>query len=159
MSPAAPSDEQRFTELGESLRRAILDALPAWIDRGVSDRVLDRRVAPAQVTAVAAEVVAAVDRRLHELIAADVDEPRSGPLEIVRQELGPVTALLRKLEADEPPRDPFDEAVRPDDVFELGPMAFADLGPEVHERGIAWGAAKAYVHRRRRAGESTPESD
>jgi hypothetical protein len=44
------------------------------------------------------------------------------------------------------------EAVRqfPADPYDLTPMTFADLDPELAEAGIAWGAAKAHVHLARR---------
>ena len=31
----------------------------------------------------------------------------------------------------------------PDDVYAIGPLAWSDLGEEVHEAGITWGAWKA----------------
>jgi hypothetical protein len=37
-------------------------------------------------------------------------------------------------------------------------MSFLDLSSDVHEAGIAWGAAKAYVHRRANSAGS-PDSD
>ena len=100
-----------------------------------------------------AEAIADVERqvraRLDELIDADVNEPRSGPLECVRSSLGPITTLLADHGAAPAERDPFDRRVRPDDVFGLGPMSFIDLGSDVHAAGIEWGATKAFLHRRR----------
>jgi hypothetical protein len=49
-------------------------------------------------------------------------------------------------------RDDAEARLHPDDVYGLVPAAFADLGPEVHDAGLVWGAAKAHVHLRRRAG-------
>jgi hypothetical protein len=47
-------------------------------------------------------------------------------------------------------RDRHAERLFPDDLYDLGPAAFGDLGPEVHDRGLEWGAAKAHVVLRRR---------
>ena len=46
------------------------------------------------------------------------------------------------------------DAVRlfPDDAFDLSPGSFAELHPDLRVPGLEWGAAKAYVHRRRHAG-------
>jgi hypothetical protein len=46
-------------------------------------------------------------------------------------------------------RDDFQRDRFPDDAYDLVPVSFADLGPEVAEAGIAWGAAKAWTHRQR----------
>jgi hypothetical protein len=37
----------------------------------------------------------------------------------------------------------------PDDDYGLTPASFADIDPALAEPGLAWGAAKAWVHRRR----------
>jgi hypothetical protein len=50
-------------------------------------------------------------------------------------------------------RDETDERLFPEDVYGLGPASFADIDPSVHEPGVAWGAAKAYVHLARRRAE------
>ena len=40
----------------------------------------------------------------------------------------------------------------PDDVYAIGPLAWIDMGDDVHEAGISWGAWKAAtVLTRRRA--------
>lgn len=113
----------------------------------------------ARVAATTQAVIVSVTERLDRLVSADIDEPHSGPLECIRQSLGPLTALLTELEAEPPERDPFDVRVRPDDLYSLGPMSFADLSPEVHDAGIEWGAAKAFLHRQRHDSPSPPDSD
>jgi hypothetical protein len=53
------------------------------------------------------------------------------------------------------PRDEFSVRSFPDDAYDLSPASFADVDPALHEPGLAWGAAKAYVHlARRRAADS-----
>lgn len=122
--------------------------LPGWITVQVGSRLGPDRADDPEVQRVTAEVTRLVAQRLDELIVADVNEPRSGPLECIRQSLDPVTALLQGLAVDPAERDPFEERVRPDDPYALGPMSFLELGPEVHVAGIEWGAAKAFLHRR-----------
>ena len=39
-------------------------------------------------------------------------------------------------------RDEFERTSLPDDVFGVGPLAWRDLGEEVHDAGITWGAWK-----------------
>ena len=41
----------------------------------------------------------------------------------------------------------------PDDDYDLVPTSFADLDPSLRELGLAWGAARAYVHRARHRSE------
>ncbi len=47
-------------------------------------------------------------------------------------------------------RDRHARRIHPDDVYDLTPASFADFGPEVHELGITWGAAKAHLHLQQR---------
>jgi len=65
------------------------------------------------------------------------------------------TALL--IEAGIPPvrRDEFEVRSMPDDMFALGPLTWRDLGDDVHDAGIEWGAWKAamIISRRRDEGK------
>jgi len=74
---------------------------------------------------------------------------RSTPLAILRTAGGRVAVVLGEADVPPPRRDPFDERANPDDRYDVGPATWADLGPEVAELGIAWGAAKAHLHLRR----------
>ena len=40
----------------------------------------------------------------------------------------------------------------PHDVYHLGPAAFAEVDPQLNDLAIAWGAAKAWAHKRRHGG-------
>ena len=51
------------------------------------------------------------------------------------------------------PRDQFANSSFPDDVYGLVPATWADVDPSLHEIGITWGAAKAFVHKARRRDE------
>jgi hypothetical protein len=53
-------------------------------------------------------------------------------------------------------RDPFAERAFPDDLYDLSPASFADVDPELAEVAITWGAAKAFVHKRRHGQPGPP---
>ena len=146
-SKASNDDEHAYVAYGEQLRSAVAEALKPWLIEQVKVRFgIDPELVETQID----QVALSVDARLDELVHADVDTPLSGPLERIRsgvEELGP---RLEELGAVPPARDPFDVRVRPDDLYALGPIAFADLGEQVHTAGISWGAAKAYLHQARR---------
>ena len=145
-------------EHADALVAAVEAALPRWVERSVR-RLLVAYVGSADplVMAQAAEAgrraVEEVVPELRALLATDVDEQRTNPLSLLRGAVRYPTAVLR--EAGVPPvvRDDFSERSFPDDDYDLTPASFADVDPSLHEPGIAWGAAKAYVHlARRRAG-------
>jgi len=84
--------------------------------------------------------------------AVHVGQRRSTRLHIPRCASRLATELLDGAGAARPPRDEFETRAMPDDVFAVGPLAWVDLGDEVHEAGISWGAWKAAtVLTRRRA--------
>lgn len=145
------SDDATYRRYGESLRSAIAEALPQWLERQIELRIAPDTVSPAEAGDAIDRACAEALARIDELLDADIDRPISGPLELVRRSLGPVVDLLDRAAADEVARDPFDTDARPDDRYGLGPMSFLDLGAEVHEAGIAWGAAKAHLHLARRS--------
>jgi hypothetical protein len=106
--------------------------------------------------AVAAAAAVAAQRarddvmpRLRALLAADIDDQRTTPLAIVRDAVRYPTEVL--VAAGVPPVQRDDFAVRafPDDAYNLAPATFASLDPNLAEAGIAWGAAKAFEHKRR----------
>lgn len=146
------SADVAFAQIGESLKTALVAGIPVWIE-AVAQARLGESI---DQDDIADEIIASVTARMSTLIAADIDEPLSGPLEIVRQSAEPLTRFLAHAGATPPDRDPFDVAARPDDRFAVGPMTFLELGQPVHDAGIEWGAAKAFVHRSRRV--SQPEA-
>jgi hypothetical protein len=87
------------------------------------------------------------------LLEADIDEQSTTPLAILRA--GMVRYPTEVLhDAGVPPvvRDEFVEEVFPDDTYDLAPVAFTELDPYLGDIGIAWGAAKAFEHKRRHSG-------
>lgn len=143
----ATSDEQAYIAYGEQLRQAVSVALRPWLVVQLRERF---SIEADQVDDVLDAIVADADDRLHELVHADVDVPLSGPLERIRGAVEKLNPRLTALGVTPPARDPFDVRIRPNDVFALGPASFSDLGDDVHQAGITWGAAKAYLHQSRR---------
>ena len=146
--------ERALLERGRALAQAISDALPRWVERSVRRRLEDagREVGP-EVMAAAAEAgeraAAEVGRAVRELLERDVDQQGTTPLSLVRGAVRYPTAVLR--EAGLPPleRDEAQEALFPNDPYDLSPASFADIDPSVAEPGLVWGAAKAFVHMQR----------
>lgn len=152
------SEEEQLRQCGDALAAAIEQALPDWtvdhVERlmlawhGAADpAVLD------QARVAGAGMVGRLLPDLRALFATDVDDHRTNPLAILRSAVGAPTEIL--LEAGVPPveRDETAERQFPADRYDLTPAAFAEFGPEVHEHGLAWGAAKAFVVLRRRRAE------
>ena len=139
------------------LADAIAKALPPFIVAGIRRVGLERRVAiTPELEAAGSEAgrraVEEVMPPLRRLLEADIDDQATTPLEVVRRATPFATAVLYAAGVAEGDRDSFERERFPDDVFGLGPAAFADLGPDVQERAFTWGAAKAHVHLVRRRG-------
>jgi hypothetical protein len=141
-------------EHATALADAIEGALPAWVERSVARRLeaafgaVDPRLmaAAAEAGRLARDEVAP---RVRALLATDVDEQRTTPLALLRGAVRYPTAVLH--DAGVPPveRDRAQARLFPDDVYDLAPATFADVDPTLTEPGLAWGAAKAWNHRRR----------
>lgn len=136
--------------LADGLERAI----GPWVERCV-DRVHRAWSGPpppevaAAATSAGHRARADLGPRLRALLEADSDAQRSTPLALIREGTAYPTKVLRDAGVPGVPRDPMDTAMFPDDVYGLAPASLADVEPGLGELGIAWGAAKAWVHRRR----------
>jgi hypothetical protein len=124
-------------------------ALPAWVEAAVAKR-LGRAGGP-DAEAAGQRARAEIGPRLRALLAQDVDDQRSNPLAILREAVRYPTEVLQAAGALPVERDDFARERFPDDDYDLTPATFADFGPEVFEAGIAWGAAKAWIHKQRHA--------
>ena len=141
----------------EELAAAIEAALPAWVEGCVDARY---RAAmggppPAHVRAAASAAGdaarAEIAPRVRALLDADIDAQSTTPLAVVRGAVGYPTHVLSEAGVPVVARDRFEEDRFPDDVYNLTPATFSDLGPGVRDAGIAWGAAKAWAHKHRHA--------
>lgn len=141
--------------------RALLDAsarlAPAWLAR-VTRAAAARGGTPILPDDV--ELVEIVDAAVSELVtdlaallASDVDEQRTNPLSLFRASVAGPTRFLLARGARPPAADRFAADHFPEDVFGLGPAAWSDIDPDLHEPGITWGAWKAMTVLRRRREE------
>ncbi|MEY3588820.1 MAG: hypothetical protein RJA47_1416 [Actinomycetota bacterium] len=148
-------------DLLEEYPRALFDAVTAVFEGWLRTRTeqlargAGRSLSGPETAALAAAVVSAADEArdgLCALLATDVDEQRQNPLHVLRSSIRPVTRFLRTLGVPENTRDEFEMRAMPDDSYAIGPLAWIDMGEDVHEAGISWGAWKAAtVLTRRRA--------
>ena len=144
-------------EYPQRLFEVITTTVPTWIERVMllacddSDNSTREKV-KSRVGDVQRDTLAYVTEQLNGLLATDVDDQRSNPLEVLRSSTKYANAVLRDARVSPPARDEFQQRLDPDDEFLLGPMSWMDLGESVHEAGIEWGAWKAAtVLTRRRA--------
>jgi len=145
-------------QYAQRLLDALDAAVPVWVVAQVDRLVLAYRGTgdPAvhdDAVAAAERARAEVTERLAQLLATDIDAQRTNPLAIVRAAVRHPTEVLRRAGVPEVVRDEFAERHFPDDVYDLSPAAWRDLGEDVHEAGLAWGAWKAKQHLDRRRGE------
>lgn len=150
-----PDPDEALRQYADALAEAVDEAIPRWVDRAV------RAVLAAQGLAVDADTTARLDQaaatardtgaaRVRELLATDIDQQPTTPLTLLRALVRYPTEVLRAAGARPVARDEVDQRLFPDDVYGLTPASFADVDPSLHEPGMAWGAAKAYVHLSRR---------
>jgi len=151
-NPVEPSsnDEALLAEQGARLADAVAAALPGWVARTLRARAPE--VGDAVVAAVTAAVEAEVLGDLRASLALDVDEQRQSPLSIVRRAAATVGGALDGLGVPPAGRDDHQRSLFPEDTHDVMPASFADLSEEAGQAGITWGAAKAFVHRRRHGG-------
>lgn len=129
-------------------------ALAGWVERCVRDVMVAwlGEVPPP----VAAEAAAAGQRATIEvgaavraLLEADIDEQRQTPLTLVRAAVSYPTEVLAAAGAPPVARDDFVADAFPADVYGLSPASWAEVDPALTDVGLAWGASKAFAHRRR----------
>ena len=143
-----------------ALAAAIAGAYPGWLERDLTTRlaVLDSAAARDAVSAAARLAAEELDRELAKLLAADVDAQRANPLQVIREVTARAAQVLDRLGVPAAARDAVEARAMPEDRHGLGPLAWRDLGDDVHEAGIVWGAWKAatVLSRRRAEGKLDP---
>lgn len=137
-----------------ALADGVESALPGWVVASVS-RVMIAWAG--EMPEEIAEAATAAGRRaqkevgvaVRQLLGLDIDEQKSTPLSLLRGAVRYPTEIL--VTAGVPPvrRDAFAERSFPEDPYGLSPATFADLDPALGDIGLAWGAAKAFEHKRR----------
>lgn len=151
------SDDDLFHRYGSDLASAVEAALPSWVRASVerflppgSPRAESAANLDDEIDAAGRAAAADIGGRLRDLLALDLDDQWTNPLSILRTATGYPTRILAAHGIVPVERDRHAQRIHPDDVYDLTPGSFAEFGPEVHERGITWGAAKAHLHLQRR---------
>lgn len=130
-------------------------SLGGWAERALVSRA-PQLAATATTTAAAfrAEVVGSLRR----LVDRDIDDQRATPLQLLRASVPLLTAAL--VEAGVEARPGVGDRTAAgggsedsDDPFGIAPASWADVGEDVGEAAMVWGAAKAMVHLERRRRE------
>jgi hypothetical protein len=150
-------DDQLLAQYATALADRVEAALPQWVASAVARRLAPDAELPSdfeqRVVAAGRQAADEVGGRVRELLALDIDEQWTNPLTLIRTAIRYPTELLAELDIAPVDRDEQARRFHPDDIYDLTPGSFAELGPEVHDDGISWGAAKAHVHLRRRRAE------
>ncbi len=152
MTAASNDIEFYATQLVDAAKAAV----PRWIEQQISQRLpdpIDKQTSQ-QIQQLAAEASTHIVAELEILVFTDIDQQRTTPLSILRQLVSTVTEVLDKHDTQRPRRDSQKAALYPDDIYDVTPANFAAFGADMHEAGIAWGAAKAYEHLHRRRQEA-----
>jgi hypothetical protein len=154
MSP--PPADVSVHEYASALADGIEAALPGWVLACVSRVVLavTGSELSGAIAAAASEAgvraAESVGAEVRTLLALDVDSQISTPLAIIRSAaVRYPTEVLQQAGIPPVERDPFAMRAFPADIYDLSPASFADLSPDLVDAGIAWGAAKAFVHKQR----------
>lgn len=141
--------------LGEypaALYSAVTGAHRRWLAARCAAVVAGR--APSErIEAACEESADWLRRELLAFLSTDVDLQRANPLQIIRQSTRPVARVLEAAGVAVPVRDEFEQRGMPEDPYGFGPVAWQDMGDEVHEAGITWGAWKAATVLTRRRDE------
>ncbi|HWG73124.1 MAG TPA: hypothetical protein VG184_03605 [Acidimicrobiales bacterium] len=138
----------------QALAEGIDEALPTWVQRCVRETMMAwRGEIPDEVAAAAAaagrRAAQDVGAQVRALLDADVDEQRTTPLSLVRAAVAYPTAVLAAAGAPPAQRDRFVTDAFPADAYDLSPASWADVDPALTGPALAWGAAKAFEHKRR----------
>lgn len=145
-----PEDEAKLAAYAEELAAAIEDALPGWVERCVARFVRIDGDLVERVEAAGTIVRIEVGTAVRDLLERDLDDQRTNPLAIIRAGVHTPTELLQSLGVPPVERDEFEVRVFPNDIYGLAPASFVDVDPALHEPGLRWGAAKAFVFQQRR---------
>lgn len=138
--------EEELQRRGELLVQACSAALPGWLHSQVLARASGADLDADHLLKVVEAASGSVLEDLQRLLNTPASGQRGTPLNVLRSVAEAPTALLTSAGVAPPQRDPFELERFPEDRYGLAPVAWADLGEEVGEAGLGWGAARALVH-------------
>ena len=155
--PVAAADEERLAAIADELADRVEEVVPGWIEGLVLTRVRECGDVSAEAAAeavVAAEAASAeVGPRMRRLLETDIDDQAANPLELLRRATRHAHDALARIGVPSVVRDDFARRSFPNDAYDLMPATWSDIHPDLHEIGLTWGAAKAFVHKARRRAE------
>jgi hypothetical protein len=140
-----------------ALADGIETALPGWVEACVSRRMAGAGCPMNEEVRTLASAAGQrardeVGPKVRALLDVDIDEQSTTPLALIRSTaVRYPTEVLRRAGVPPAARDAFAVSAFPQDIYDLAPASFADLSPDLADAGLAWGAAKAFEHRRRHA--------
>jgi hypothetical protein len=138
-----------FAQIGASLADQAIAAIPAWVQQCVRRFIDDPD--DGEVRHATELALSAIDTPLRNLLAADIDQQRGTPLNVIRQAVEFPTAVLAAHNIEPVERDPFAERSFPADLYDLSPGSWSDIDPSLADIGLRWSVAKAFLHRQRHA--------
>ncbi len=151
------SGREQLPEVAVELVEVAERVVPAWLTRITVDAAIRSGLEPAsiaaEIEAVVRDASATTLAELESLLLLDVDQQAVNPLTVLRGAIAGPTELLRRHGARPRPVDPFIVERFPDDIYGVGPAAWADVHPDLHEPGMLWGAWKAMTVLQRRRDE------
>lgn len=131
--------EESMPEISRRLVEVLLEAYPRYVWERLGEQ-------GAAGTEEAVERGRAwLESALTELLSQPFTEQRRGPLEVFQEAMRFPTEHLAAAGVEPVPRDPVAESAIPGDVYDLAPASSRDLGEEVWQVHLAWGATKASV--------------
>ena len=139
-------------EHAEALADAVEALLPGWVERSVMRRAPSAGPDVLEAARVAGRrAVEDVGAAVRRLVSQDIDGQGTNPLAVLRRAARYPTEVLRAAGVPPVERDDFARDRFPDDDYDLVPATWSDIDPALAGPGIAWGAAKAFVHKSRHA--------
>ncbi len=149
----SPTEAAQLAGYASALADSLDRHVPEWIRLILGQRAgaVDGSELGAVAERIAAGPGAEVLTEVRRLLETDIDQQWSSPLEIVRRLVPVLSEELRAMGAEPVARDARTIEISPDDDYRLTPATFAEIHADLHEPGLAWGAAKAHVHLKRHA--------
>jgi hypothetical protein len=151
MASPDPQPDDDLDVYAAQLVAAVTAAMPRWTVSHV-ERLLTAWTGTVTATQLAEAAAAGdaaatwVDVELRAFARQDIDAQRTNPLAIIRRAVRFPAEVLTRHGVPAVQRDEFAERTMPDDIYDLSPATWRDLGEDVHEAGIIWGAWKAKQH-------------
>lgn len=131
--------EESMPEISRRLADALVEAYPRYVSERLGEP------GPAGTDDAVERGRTWLESALAELLSQPFIEQRRGPLELFQEAMRFPTEHLAAAGVEPASRDPVAESALPGDVYDLAPASSRDLGEEVWQVHLTWGATKASV--------------